>query len=60
LIKELEEVCKSCEICKRFKKTPAKPVVGLLMAKDFNDVIAMDIGDLDGKLMLVMVDLAIN
>ena len=33
----------NCEICKRFHKTPATPVVCLPLASDFNDVVAMDL-----------------
>ena len=33
----------NCEICKRFHKTPATPVVCLPFASDFNDVVAMDL-----------------
>lgn len=38
-----KEVVDACDICKRYKKTPARPVVSLPMAKQFNDVVAMDL-----------------
>ena len=33
----------NCDICKRFHKTPATPVVCLPLDTDFNDVVAMDL-----------------
>ena len=39
----LEDVEKSCDICKRFKKGPLRPVVGFDMAKVFNEVVALDL-----------------
>ena len=38
-----EEVSNNCEICKKYKKTPSRPVVGLNLAKDFNDVVSLDL-----------------
>ena len=38
-----KEVVEACQICKQYKKTPARPVVALPMAKKFNDVVAMDL-----------------
>ena len=38
-----KEVVAHCEICKQYKKTPARPVVALPIAKKFNDVVAMDL-----------------
>ena len=39
----VDEVSKSCEVCKRFTKTPARPVVSLPMATEFNEAVAMDL-----------------
>ena len=38
-----KEVVAECDICKQYKKTPARPVVALPIAKKFNDVVAMDL-----------------
>ena len=39
----LENIETNCQICKRYKKTPARPVVALPMAKEFNDAVCMDL-----------------
>ena len=39
----LQTITESCRICKQYKKTPARPVVGLSLAHVFNDTIAMDL-----------------
>ena len=38
-----KEVVADCDICKQYKKTPARPVIALPIAKKFNDVVAMDL-----------------
>ena len=58
--KELENVCQKCDICKVYKNEPSKPVVGMPMASSFNEVLTMDLGELDGRRFLVMVDWATN
>ena len=40
LIKEVEE---KCETCTKFKKPKLRPVVGFGLAKDFNDMVSMDL-----------------
>ncbi|XP_072169476.1 uncharacterized protein [Diadema setosum] len=39
----IEEVSNKCEVCKRYKKTPPRPAVSLPLARQFNDVVAMDL-----------------
>ena len=39
----IENISNNCEFCKRYKKTKARPVVCLPMAKKFSDVVAMDL-----------------
>ena len=39
----LEEVSNSCKLCKRYKKTPSRPIVGLSLAHVFNETVAMDL-----------------
>ena len=39
----IDDLSRKCEVCKRFKKTPSRPVVCLPMAKEFNEVVAIDL-----------------
>ena len=39
----VEEVTDSCNICKKYKRTPSRPVVSLPLARDFSEVVAMDL-----------------
>src|SRR5215469_17403920 len=54
----IEESCENCAICKKYKRTPARPVVGLPLGKDFNDVVAMDLGEIEGNRFLLIIDTA--
>ena len=38
----IDEISEGCEICKKYQRTPSRPIVSLPLAKDFNDV-AMDL-----------------
>ena len=40
----LEEIDRKCDLCKRYAKTPARPVVGMPMATQFNEKVAVDAG----------------
>ncbi len=40
MVKEVED---KCETCIKFKKPKSRPVVGLSLARDFNDVVSMDL-----------------
>ena len=39
----VDRVTDNCEVCKRFTKTPAGPVVSLPLATEFNEVVAVDL-----------------
>ena len=39
----IEEVCRSCMVCLRHKKTPPKPKAGLPVSQDFNKVVSLDL-----------------
>lgn len=57
----VKEVTEKCEVCLKFKKTPARPVVCLPLATEFNQVVAMDLKVWDKKkniYFLHMIDLA--
>ena len=58
LIKEVERVSSVCEICRKYKKTPASPVACLPLANEFNEVVAMDlIVFTHGKYILHLIDM---
>ena len=60
--KELEEevdfISRSCETCMKFQRAPPRPVVGLPMARKFNETIAMDLKVWNQVYFLVIIDLA--
>ena len=56
LKKAVKEVTENCVICKKYKKTPPRPVVGFPMATKFNECVAMDLKFYDGKIILHMID----
>ena len=55
-IKIIEEVTENCDICNRYKKPKSRPVVGFPLAQEFNEVVAMDIKEIAGKMVLHLVD----
>ena len=57
----IEDVSTNCDICKRYKRTPPRPVVSLPLAQDFNDTVAMDLKIWDLKrniYILYLIDVA--
>ena len=58
--KELKVICNTCKICSKLSKTPSRRVVEFLVAERFNEVVAMYVGEFNGKKFLVMVDHATN
>lgn len=54
---ELNEIYSSCNTCKLYGKTPARPVVGMPMASRFNEKVAMDLKSWKGKYILHMIDM---
>ena len=54
----IDQVTKNCVTCKRYKKTPPRPVVFMPMATQFNEVVAMDLKDFRrGIYFLHLIDL---
>lgn len=52
--KVIEDITQNCEICKRYKKTPARPVVALPLATQFNEAVAMDLKTLvNGSIYII-------
>ena len=56
LIKQVKEVSRTCQICKQYRRPSALPAVGMPMASEFNEVVAMDIKFLNGKMILHLID----
>ena len=53
----ISDISEKCDLCKRFAKTPARPIVALPMASRFNEKVAMDLKQWGDKWILHMVDL---
>jgi hypothetical protein len=53
LRQELQKISDDCITCKRYRRNPGKPVVGFPMAQKFNEVVAMDLGEVEGRRLLV-------
>jgi len=56
LKREIKEVTDKCSVCQIYKKPPQRPTVGLPMAAEFQEVVAMDLKQYDGKQILHLVD----
>ena len=54
----IEQISDNCNVCTRFKSTPARPVVCMPLANKFNQVIAMDLKHFKGGVyFLHLIDL---
>ena len=58
LTKLIGEISEKCGTCNRFKSIKLRPVVGMSLSKDFNDMIAMDLKPYKGVHIFHMIDLA--
>uniref|UniRef100_A0A2C9L444 Integrase catalytic domain-containing protein n=1 Tax=Biomphalaria glabrata TaxID=6526 RepID=A0A2C9L444_BIOGL len=54
---EFTDIERSCELRKVFAKTPSRPVVAFPMARDFNEIVAMDLKQYKDQWILHMVDM---
>ena len=45
--RNMTEIVEKCDVCVRHKKTPPKPVVGMLLTEDYNHTVAVDLHELD-------------
>ena len=52
----IEQINKECELCKRYVKTPSRPVVGMPMASKFDEVV-MDLKQWNGCWILHIIDM---
>ena len=54
----IEHISENCEVCKRFKRTPSRPVVCMPLANKFDQVVAMDLKQFrDGIYFLHLINL---
>ena len=49
LITLLQDINGSCQTCIKYKRSSPRPAVGLPMAKEFNETLAMDLKELTGR-----------
>ena len=53
----IDKIHQQCELCKVYAKTPPRPVVGLLMANQFNEKVSMDLKTWDERWILHLIDM---
>ena len=46
----VDEICKKCDVCLKFKKPYPEPVVAYPIAREFNETVALDLHKLDSNL----------
>ena len=56
IIKEIKNISNECKICKEYRKAPRRPIVGLPLANNFNEVLQLDLFFIDTKVILHMID----
>ena len=54
----MQDVATACETCQKYSKKNPRPVVGMSLSKEFNGTIAMDLKQVQGKLILHIIDLS--
>ena len=54
---EIKKVSENCDVCKIYRKAPPRPIVSLPMCSSFQEIVAMDLKQYQGKLILHMIDL---
>ena len=57
-LETLKEICEGCSTCGKYKRNPAKPIVGFPLAEKFNEVVAIDLGENEDGKFMVMTDWA--
>ena len=53
----MNTIVTKCEICQRFKKTPPKCAVAIPMAKNFNEVVSLDLKNWEDGYILHIIDM---
>ena len=56
LFKIVNDVVEECDICKLYHKNKSRPVVGFNLARDFNEVVSMDIKFIESHGILHLID----
>lgn len=56
LIQAIKDVSQSCDVCKIYKKPSPRPAVGMPLACDFNEVVALDLKFFHGHIILHLID----
>ena len=56
LMEEIVNVSSNCTTCNLYKKVPPRPIVGLPVATEFQETVAMDLKFYDGKILVHLVD----
>ena len=56
IMSAIDAVSENCEVCKRYKRPPLRPVVCFPLASTFNETVAMDIKWMCGHMVLHMID----
>ena len=54
----LQDFSAKCNVCLKYKRKNPRPVIGLSLAKEFNDVIAVDLKPLNNTHILHLIDLS--
>ena len=52
----IKDVSESCVVCKRYKRQPRRPVVGMPLATRFNHTVAMDLKFIRGIIIIHVID----
>ena len=53
----LSTIEENCQLCKKYTKSPPRPVVSVQMAHEFNEKVAMDLKQWKGRWILHMIDM---
>ena len=56
LLDEIRKVSNSCKICQEYRRPSPRPVIGMPLATEFNEVVAMDLKKFQGRWILHLID----
>ena len=54
--KQIRNVTKNCSLCQVYRKAPPRPTVGLPIASNLRETVAMDLKFCHGKILLHIID----
>ena len=57
-IRKIEKIYDICEMCIKLRRKPKRPMVGMQLERVFIELVAMNVGELDGEKFLVMIEMA--